>query len=58
MKTYRGVVVFRYYQEMTVEADDEDQAERLMFETFDIHRADGECQVYDLEEVNQEGVQS
>ena len=57
MKTYRGVVVFRYYQEMTVEADDEDQAERLMFETFDIHRADGECQVYDLEEVTG-GVQS
>ena len=57
MKTYKGVVVFRYYQEMTVEADDEEQAERLMFEAFDLHRADGECEVYDFEEVT-EGVQS
>ena len=51
MKTYTGVVVFKYYQEITVEAEDEEQAERLMFDTFNQHKAEGECDIYDLEEV-------
>lgn len=58
MKTYRGVVVFRYYQEVTVEVeDDEDNdqteaiARALMCEVFDLSKADGECEVFDLEEV-------
>ena len=51
MKKFKGTVVFRYYQEVTVEADDEDQAERLMFEAFDLGKADGESEIYDLEEV-------
>ena len=57
MKTYRGVVVFRYYQEVTVEAEDEDDARCLMYEAFEQRKADGESEIYDLEEVT-EGVQS
>ena len=56
MKTYRGMVVFHYYQELTVEADSEDDAERIMCEEFDLGKADGECEVFDLTEI--EGVQS
>jgi len=51
MKTYKGVVVFRYYQEITVEAEDEASAKWAMFEAFDLHRADGESEIFDLEEV-------
>ena len=54
MKTYRGVVVFRYYQEQTVEAYSEDDAKRIMCEEFDLSKADGECEVFDLEEVTGE----
>ena len=42
MRTYRGTVVFRYYQEVIVEAETGGQAERMMLDAFDIHRADGE----------------
>ena len=51
MKRYRGVVVFRYYQTIEVEAEDDEQAERLMFEKFDLSKADGESDVLDLEEL-------
>lgn len=54
MKTYRGVVVFRYYQEITTEVEDDEgieQAKEQMFNEFDAHRADSECEIYDLEEV-------
>jgi hypothetical protein len=51
MKKYRGVVVFRYYQTIEVEAEDDEQAERLMFEKFDLGKADGESEVNDLEEM-------
>jgi hypothetical protein len=51
MKTYRGVVVFRYYQEVTVEAEDEANARWLMFEEFNRHKADGESDIQDFEEV-------
>ena len=51
MKTYKGVVVFRYYQEVTVEAEDEAGAKWAMYEAFDHHRADGESEIYDFEEV-------
>ena len=52
MKTYKGVVVFRYYQKQTVEAYSEEDAKRIMCEEFDLSKADGECEVFDLEEVN------
>ena len=51
MKTYRGVVVFRYYQEVTVEAENEDEAQQLIFGEFDLGKAEGESEVLDLEEV-------
>jgi len=51
MKTYRGVVVFRYYQEQTVEAENEDQAQEIMYSEFHMHKADGECEILDFEEV-------
>jgi len=51
MKRYRGVVVFRYYQTIEVEAEDDEQAELLMFEKFDLSKADGESEVNDLEEM-------
>jgi hypothetical protein len=51
MKTYRGVVVAKFYQEITVDAHSEDEAEQLMEAKFDLHRADCVTEVYDLEEV-------
>ena len=54
MKTYKGVVVFRYYQEVTVEVEDdegEDEAKSAMYEAFQQHRADSESEILDLEEV-------
>jgi hypothetical protein len=48
MKTYKGTVVFRYYQEVTVEAESLEQAERMMFDAFDMHRADAESEIADL----------
>ena len=51
MKRYRGVVVFRYYQEIEVEAETQDDAERIMCEEFRLDKADGECEVHDIEEV-------
>ena len=51
MKTYRGVVVFRYYQERIVEAENEDQAQEIMYSEFHIHKADGESEILDFEEI-------
>jgi Zn finger protein HypA/HybF involved in hydrogenase expression len=48
MKTYKGTVIFRYYQEVTVEAESLEQAERMMFDAFDMHRADAESEIADL----------
>lgn len=55
MKTYRGVVVFRYYQEVTVEAEDEESARWAMFEEFNRHKADGESEICDFEELKESG---
>jgi hypothetical protein len=54
MKRYRGVVVFRYYQTVEVEAEDEEQAMRLMYDQYDDSRADGESDVLDVEEITGE----
>ena len=51
MKTYRGVVVFRYYQERIVEAENEDQAQEIMYSEFHMHKADAESEILDFEEV-------
>jgi hypothetical protein len=56
MKRYRGVVVFRYYQEMEVEVEDdegEDEAKSLMFAELDLSKADGESEVLDVEEIKE-----
>jgi ribosomal protein L20A (L18A) len=58
MKTYRGVVVFRYYQERIVEAENEDQAQEIMYSEFHMRKSDSESEILDFEEINQEGVQS
>jgi len=54
MKRYRGVVVFRYYQTIEVEAEDEDQAKALLFDNFLLDKADGESEVLDFEEIKGE----
>jgi hypothetical protein len=58
MKRYKGVVVFRYYQEVTVEVeDDEDDdqtqaiAQALMYDAFEQNNADGESEILDFEEI-------
>ena len=51
MKTWRGVIVFRYYQTVVVEAESLDEAERIMCAEFDLSKADGESEVLDIEEV-------
>jgi len=51
MKRYRGVVVFRYYQTIEVEAESEDEAEQAMYDEFDLSKADGESDLCDLEEI-------
>ena len=51
MKTYRGVVVMRYYQTVEVEAESRDEAEIKMFDAFQLHNADSESEAYDIEEV-------
>jgi hypothetical protein len=54
MKRYRGVVVFRYYKAVEVEAEDEDQAKALLFDNFLLDKADGESEVLDFEEIKGE----
>jgi len=51
MKTFRGTVVFRYYQEVTVQAESQDEAEQAMYGKVDLSKVDGESEVYDIEEV-------
>jgi hypothetical protein len=53
MKRYRGVVVFRYYQTIEVEAENEEQAMRLMYDQYDDSRAHGESDVLDVEEIKE-----
>jgi hypothetical protein len=54
MKRYRGVVVFRYYKEVEVEAEDKDQAHDLMYEAFERNNAYGESEIQDFEEITGE----
>jgi hypothetical protein len=54
VKRYRGVVVFRYYQTIEVEAENQEQAVRLMFDQYDDSRADCESDVLDMEELPNE----
>jgi hypothetical protein len=51
MKKYIGVVVFRYYQTVEVDAESMDEAERLMLEEFRLNNAYGEGEALDIDEV-------
>jgi hypothetical protein len=53
MKLYKGTVVFRYYQERIVEAENEDQAREIMYSEFHMRKSDGESEILDFEEINQ-----
>jgi hypothetical protein len=53
MKRYQGVVVFRYYKAVEVEAEDEDQASELMYAAFERGNADGESEILDFEEIKE-----
>lgn len=54
MKKYVGRVVMSYWQDFEVEADSEEQAQMLMFESFDVSKADqGEGEVWDCEELTE-----
>jgi hypothetical protein len=48
MKRYTGVVVFRYYQSLEVEAESQEEAEQIMFQEFRLDKADGEGEVLDI----------
>ena len=54
MKRYRGVLVFRYYQQVEVEAESQEEAESAMLAEFNLSKADGECEVLDMEEIKGE----
>lgn len=52
MKTYKGTVVFRYYQVVEVEAATREDAEDMICEKLDRARAvEGEVEIYELEEL-------
>jgi hypothetical protein len=53
MKRYRGVVVFRYYQEIELDAESEDEAKSAMCDMFDLSKADGESEVLDVTEIKE-----
>ena len=54
MARFKGVVLFRYYQEIEVEAATPEDAERIMCDEFSLDKAEGDCDVYDLTEVKDE----
>jgi len=56
MATYKGIVAYRAYQTVYVEADNGEEAARLIQEEFDLSRADAEMEVCDLEEIKHEKI--
>ena len=54
MNTYRGVVVFKYYQERIVEAENADRAQEIMYDEFHMLKSDCESEILDFEEVKGE----
>lgn len=53
MKTYTGMVVATYWQTVTVEAEDAEDAEQKMQDEFDIISANGEMEVTGIFEKRQ-----
>lgn len=55
MKRYKGVVVFKYYQQIELEAESEDQAWDMMSDLMDVTEAElGDCEIYDVVETTGE----
>jgi hypothetical protein len=54
MKRYRGVLVFRYYQQVEVEAESQEEAESAMFAELNLSKAEGESELLDVEEITGE----
>lgn len=50
MKKYTGTVCFSAYQNITVEAEDEDAAKRLMVEEFKATNDSTELDIWDFRE--------
>lgn len=51
MKRYKGVVVFKYYQQIELEAESEDQAWDMISDLMDVTKAElGDCEIYDVVE--------
>lgn len=48
---YKGVVLFKYYQTIELEAESRESAEQAMYEAFDQSKAEAQCELYDMEEV-------
>jgi hypothetical protein len=53
MKRYRGVLVFRYYQQVEVEAESQEEAESAMFAELNLSKAEGESELLDVEEIKE-----
>lgn len=53
MNRWRGVVVFRYYQTVEVDAPTQEDAERIMYDEFNLAKAEGESEIYDIEEIKE-----
>ena len=51
MKRYKGVLVFRYYQQIEVEAESQEEAEGAMVAELDLSKAEGESELLDVEEI-------
>lgn len=51
MKVYKGVVVKRIYQTITIAANSEQEAKQAMLDEFSVDDADSEMEVRDMEEV-------
>ena len=54
MKRYKGVVVFKYYQQIELEAEAEDQAWDMVRDLMDVTKAElGDCEIYDVVEITE-----
>lgn len=56
MRSFTGTVVARYYQDVTIEVEDDekptpDDISRMLQESFNLGKASGEMEVYDVQEV-------
>jgi hypothetical protein len=51
---YKGVVLFKYYQTIELEAESRESAEQAMYAAFDQSKAEAQCELYDMEELPRE----